>query len=103
MGSTQSAHLYEPQLEAVEEMEEENGVGRSEAIRQLIIEGAESRNRRRQESAPELLSQFGWAGIAASVAAIAVGASTVGGAVAGVAALLFVGSAAARWRQRGGA
>lgn len=100
---SKSAHLYEPQLEAIDELEEEHGIKKSEAIRRLISEGIEARKRRREQIPAELIAQVGWAGLAGSVAAIAVGASAVGGVVAGVAAVLFVVSAAARWRQWGGA
>ena len=95
---TRSVHLYEPQVEALEEIEEKHGVAKSEAMRRVITDGLEYRQRRQQQTFSEILEKFGWASLAVSLAGLALNSTTPAGIVAGIAAVLFVVSAVARWR-----
>lgn len=99
-----SARLYEPQVEAVDDLVDHHGMKKSEAIRRLIQDGIEHREGDNTESdsndtTPLQVGQLvGWAVLSVSVAALSLGATTAAGTVAAAAAAVFLGTAADHYR-----
>jgi len=81
-----------------EEYQEQHGFeSKSEAVRSAVREGIEHR-RSASDRTAELTGSFGWAALSLSLAVLALGYTIPAGAVALLAAVLFVLSAVARWR-----
>ena len=97
MGENYSTVLPEPEANEVEQFRKEKGITKSEAVKRLVQSGIEHRSNASDRTA-ELAGSLGWASLAVSLAALAVGLTTPAGAAALLAAVLFVVSAVARWR-----
>jgi len=98
---TYAARLYEEQIEHVEGLVDRHGMKKSEAVRRLIQDGIEKRQEDEQAgTSPRsaLIERLGWAFLALALAGLALELPTAAGASAIVAAALFVGGAAVRWR-----
>lgn len=92
-----SVRLHAPEAEKVEELTDEQGYNKSEAVRRLVEDGIEHRSNA-SDRFGELTGSLGWASLALSLAGLAVGFTTPAGVAALLAAVLFVASAVARWR-----
>ena len=97
---TYSVRFHEPEVEKIEELTEEQGYTKSEAVRRLVVDGIERRSGTAGRIA-EIAGSLGWASLAVSLAGLALNSTTPAGIAAGLAAVLFVVSAVARWRQGG--
>ena len=97
MGRNYSTVLPEPEAKEVEQLREEKNITKSEAVKRLIQSGVEHRSNK-SDRAAELSGSLGWASLSLSLAALALNSTTPAGVAAGVAAVLFVVSAVARWR-----
>ena len=92
-----SVRLHAPEAEKVEQLTDEQGYNKSEAVRRLVEDGIEHRSNASDRTA-ELAGSLGWASLAVSLAGLALNSTTPAGVAAGIAAVLFVVSAVARWR-----
>jgi Arc/MetJ-type ribon-helix-helix transcriptional regulator len=92
-----SVRLHAPEAEKVEELTDEEGYNKSEAVRRLVEDGIEHRSNA-SDRLGELAGSLGWASLSLSLAGLALGSTTPAGAAAVLAAVLFVASAVARWR-----
>ena len=97
MGQNYSTVLPAPEADEVEQLREEKDITKSEAVKRLVQSGIEHRSNASDRTA-ELAGSLGWASLAVSLAALAVGLTTPAGAAALLAAVLFVVSAVVRWR-----
>jgi len=100
MGENYSTVLPEPEANEVEQFRKEKGITKSEAVKRLVQSGIEHRSNAFDRTA-ELAGSLGWASLALSLAGLALNSTTPAGVAAGIAAVLFVVSAVARWRQGG--
>ena len=100
MGENYSTVLPEPEANEVEQFRKEKGITKSEAVKRLVQSGVEHRRERFKKEA-ELARSLGWASLALSLAGLALNSTTPAAVAAGIAAVLFVVSAVARWRQGG--
>ena len=94
---TYSIRLHAPEAEKVEQLTDEQGYTKSEAVRRLVEDGIEHRSNA-SDRLGKLAGSFGWASLSVSLAALALNSTTPAGVAAGVAAVLFVVSAVVRWR-----